>query len=567
MQPQGEDLVGVVESLRARLVALEARVATLEGAASRPGDVRGGVAVTTTVEDPAPSSGFDVAGLAGVAGQGLLGLAGAYLLRALTEQGSIPQALGYSAGAAYALAWLVLVRRAGRSGAVLRASIFGAVSCSMAYPLIWEATARGHLLGPFSAALALTLMTAALLLVASDIRLQALAWIVVAGAVSTAVALLPDATRLLPVMVFIIGLGIATLWLGYVRDWFALRWPMAAVANLLVCWVVFGVPPGRGIETPATAVGLGLLLTAAYLGSILIRTLWRARDVLPFEVVQGFAALAVGIGGALALGREGGTATVGAITLGFGAGCYVASIFVARQRGISANFHFYTTMALALVMTGVMLVCAPATAALVLSLCVAASGIMAARRGLPVLTLHAAAYGTAAALVSGLASGSVVRMIAQPSMEGGWATLGLATAVLTLVCAVSVGVPRADAADWPFAARLARTVLMTIAVAGTAAWTIQLALPLVLRLGAVDRGALATLRSVVVAAAAVGLALLTRRRGLGEALWLAHAALALGAVKLLIEDFPSSRPATLFIALAAYGAALIAAPKLSRRAP
>ncbi|MFN7913904.1 MAG: hypothetical protein U0Q55_01095 [Vicinamibacterales bacterium] len=564
MQAQETDLAGVVESLRERVCALEARVALLE-AGARPAQAdRPALAAP---DEPAPGQPLDLAGLAAVAGQGLLGLAGAYLLRALTEQGVLPLILGYSAGAFYAAVWLVLVWRSGRSGGSLRAAMFGAVSCSVAFPLIWEATARVHLLGPVGAALALTLMTGALLLVASDVRLQSLAWIAVTCAVGTVLALMPDSTRLTPVVLFTTGLGVATLWLGYVRDWFALRWPMAVVANLLVCWVVFGVPPGRGLETPATAVGLGLVLTAAYLGSILIRTLWRARDVVPFEVVQGCAALAVGIGGALALGRDGGTVVVGVATLLLGAACYLAAAFVARQRGASANVHFYTTLALALAMTGILLVFAPASAATVLAVCAAGSGVVAARRGPPVLALHAAAYGSAAALASGLAPEAWTRMIASPAGGHTWTPLGAVTAWVTVACAASLATPRVDSAPWPLPARLARAVVLAIVLAGLAAWTIQTARPLVLRGEAVDDGALATLRTVVLALSAVGLARLASRPAFGEALWLALAALVVGALKLLVQDFPSSRPATLFVALAAYGVALIAAPKLWRRQP
>ena len=37
-----------------------------------------------------------------------------------------------------------------------------------------------------------------------------------------------------------------------------------------------------------------------------------------------------------------------------------------------------------------------------------------------------------------------------------------------------------------------------------------------------------------------------------------------GGVKLAVEDLPHSKPATLFVALAFYGAALIAASRLNR---
>jgi hypothetical protein len=41
--------------------------------------------------------------------------------------------------------------------------------------------------------------------------------------------------------------------------------------------------------------------------------------------------------------------------------------------------------------------------------------------------------------------------------------------------------------------------------------------------------------------------------------------LAWGAVKLVVEDFSSSAPALLFVALALYGAALIVGPRMARR--
>jgi hypothetical protein len=44
--------------------------------------------------------------------------------------------------------------------------------------------------------------------------------------------------------------------------------------------------------------------------------------------------------------------------------------------------------------------------------------------------------------------------------------------------------------------------------------------------------------------------------------WLLYPVLGAAAIKLLVEDVPRSRPSALFIALAVYGLALIAAPRL-----
>jgi len=72
-----------------------------------------------------------------------------------------------------------------------------------------------------------------------------------------------------------------------------------------------------------------------------------------------------------------------------------------------------------------------------------------------------------------------------------------------------------------------------------------------------DPGKLATLRTAVLAAAAVALAVSSRYKRWPEARWLAYPVLVTVGVKLVFEDFPHGRPATLFMALALVGGSLI----------
>jgi hypothetical protein len=60
----------------------------------------------------------------------------------------------------------------------------------------------------------------------------------------------------------------------------------------------------------------------------------------------------------------------------------------------------------------------------------------------------------------------------------------------------------------------------------------------------------------------VTLAFSSRYRRWPEAWWLAYPVLAGVGVKLVFEDFPNGRPATLFVALALVGGALILVAKL-----
>ncbi len=67
---------------------------------------------------------------------------------------------------------------------------------------------------------------------------------------------------------------------------------------------------------------------------------------------------------------------------------------------------------------------------------------------------------------------------------------------------------------------------------------------------------------MVLSAAAVTLALSTRHRRWPEARWLVYPVLILVGIKLFVEDFPHGQPATLFVALAFVGGALLLVARL-----
>jgi hypothetical protein len=83
--------------------------------------------------------------------------------------------------------------------------------------------------------------------------------------------------------------------------------------------------------------------------------------------------------------------------------------------------------------------------------------------------------------------------------------------------------------------------------------------------GQIPAGALATLRTAVLALAALALAMLGRWSRLPEAAWLVYPVLAAGGLKLLLEDIRAGQALTLFISFALYGGALILSPRLSKR--
>ena len=110
-------------------------------------------------------------------------------------------------------------------------------------------------------------------------------------------------------------------------------------------------------------------------------------------------------------------------------------------------------------------------------------------------------------------------------------------------------------------------VVIVVALAWTAAGCITGFVALVLAQsgdGTVDLGVLATVRTGVLAAATLLIAWGAHRDRLREWAWLVYPLLVLIGLKMVAQDFKHSRPATLFIALALYGIALILAPRLRR---
>jgi hypothetical protein len=503
-----------------------------------------------------------VSGMA-LAGRALLVFGGAYVLRALTDAGTLPLAIGAGLGLVYASVWLA----AAYLGAIrqpLKATLDGGVALVIGVPLIWESTARFGLLAPETGTAALGGFALVALLVAWHRHLHLLAWLATAGVIVGGVALLFSTGVPVPIARLMIGLGIVTLWLGYDREWVEMRWVVAAVANLLVVGVTARALGGH--EPAAVAISVQVFLLASYLGLTAARTLVRGRNVIPFEVVQTVLGLIVGLGGAIAVVQASGSGMLplGVASLGLGVITYaVAFAFVDRRQGRGLNFYFYTTFALALTLVGGTLLLADATASLLWGGLAILLTVTARRVRRVALTLHGATYAIVAGWMSGLFAGSVSALTASAAYPWPGFTLTAWAVLLAAVFCCLVRPPR-DADGGPWTSRVPRATLDTVFGLSAAGVLVAYLVPLLAGTpGAnADAGVVATLRTVVLSAAAIAMAVAGRTERLLEMRWLVYPLLVLIGVKLLVEDFPRSAPSTLFLALAVYGGALIIAPRL-----
>jgi hypothetical protein len=548
-----------------QLRRLEGRIAALERAPAAAGARRRAAGAP-----PAARARSDMAAvLSGVSfvGRLLLILAGGFVLRALTDAGTLPASVGVALGLAYAGTWIAFADAAGRAGAATSAGYHGAAAVLVGFPLLFEAASRFRLLSPAAAAVLLTVLGATALAVAARRRLEALAWIVTVGWIATAVALGAASGRLGPPALTLVLLGVATLWMSYVLDWFSLRWPAAVAADLAVGVLAIRVGTGRGAEGAVVAFSLQLVLMALYLGSVAARTLLLRREVLPFEVGQTVAAITAGLGGAafVAVRSGSGASALGAATTALGLAAYgVAFAFLDRDGEHRRNFTFYASAALLLVLAGTGLLLSGEA----LPIAWASLGVVAAalgrrlRRGS--LAAHASAYAVASAIASGLVSHALQALVASPAIA--WSPAPRA-ALPVLAALAAVAWLGAGAATRTGAARVPRIALLGVlafAATGVAiGWTVP-AMAGVPGHGAAA-GEVATVRTALLVAATLLLAWLGRQGGWADAGALAYPALAAAGVKLLLEDVLRSRPATLFVAFACYGIALILVPRLRGR--
>ena len=566
MADRVEDLQSAVRELGNELRRLEARVQELEGRA-RPAVARGRVAeaepatVLPAIATPQ--------GTIALVGRTLLVLAGAYVARALTDGRVVPAGVGVGLGLAYAVFWLLRADR--EAGAGRRESaVFHALAGSLiAFPLLWETTARFGLLGPRAACAALFGFFVLALAVAWRRGLALAAGAATGLTLATAVALLVATHDLLAAFVALLAVAAVLEWLAYHDRWLPLRWGAAlvadAVAFLLAALVTRsqGLPGGYVPLAPPVAAGALLALPALYVVSLAARTLRRERPVTLFEAAQGTLAVVLGFGGAWRVLTAHGSSTVGlgVLALVLGALCYGAAFaFAERRVGQGRNFYFYSTAGGLLALAGANVVAfGPA-----LPFALGGLGLLAAlfgrRFGRMTLRVHSALYLVAGALETGLlvaCAGALAGRETGSLPALAWAA-AVAAAAGWVVLATDRGAPRSGGARAP---QLLLAVLVVFALGK--------ALQAVLWAGLGERvvgdaGVAAVLRTAVLAVLTLGLALAARGGTWPELGWLVYPLVALGGVKLLLQDLRVGRPATLVLSLALYGVVLVLAPRLMK---
>jgi hypothetical protein len=551
VDPRLDDLSARIGAIEERLRALELRspAAPLE----REAETAPPLPVAAATAEPTDRQS-DIA----LFGRSLIGIGGAYLLRALAESHLLPQVGGVALGIVYAALWGYLAWRQAGRGEPHAPTFSAGVAAVVIYPLAWEATARFGMLSRGMALGVILAASAGLLLIAYERRLASPAWIAAAGSIASCSALVLDSTEIGGPLIVIALVGAATWWMAEDRKWILVSWPACLVSALLAVVASMQAISGRGPDTPDLTT-LVLCGTAVIYGAVIGgRPLARGEDLNGFDLLQVTPLLVICLSGSayissglqplqitvpLALGLISGTAYSLALRLS-DAELKLTRIYfgsVAAMCGLTAS-AILTTPRVAGLLWGALAIVAAAAATFIAT---------------PLLTVHAALYAFGAALAPMLLIRSVAMLTGirtTYSISGAESLIILAIAAATVISLMRQESPKSTAAHLSRLALFAMTCLLAVAAFAS----------LMVRLIASDAASSAAVRSATIALASVGLAFLARIRLFRDASVLVYPLLAVGAAKFVLDDFLGGRAATLFITLAIYGLALLIVSKFRR---
>jgi hypothetical protein len=555
-------MVDRIAELESRLAAVERRLSSLEGASSAE------ATPDRAALEPSLGDGF-VSSASTHIGRVLLIFGGAYLLRAITDYQFVPAGLGIFMGASYGMYWLWQAwRKGGIESQRAKAAFYGCTSVLLLLPLLVEAVDRFELLSGPQGVAALAVFSALALGVAALRDLRSIGWLVIAGTIGTAVALLVVTHEAQLVAALLLLLGMASLWAVYWREWMGPRWLGALGANVgVIALLAFSQSDQWSLST-RVPIAFATVLLLMYLISFLVQTHRRGRDVSIFEVAQALAATGIAFVAAILAARSGQVSLmpIGMMVVVIGIGSY-ALAFTPETRAVRRqNFYYYSTLGLVLIVAGSALFTSPTVAAVAWSALAITMAWGSGRNGWVSLSLQSTVLLLAAGAGSGILATGAHALAG--SAGATWPAMQMSHVGIAIATVVCLFIPVAQQSDrWGKLAGLPQLIVLALSVWEVGGLMVTFLGPMLADAAGAEPNAavLAALRTAILSAASVTLALSSRHWRWPEARWLVYPVLILVAIKLFVEDFPNGQPATLFVSLAFLGGALLLVARLLKR--
>lgn len=559
-----EDLPDGLTRLAARVEALEQRVCALEhpaGVMSQAAEQQPSLLVAVEGDEAARAA--TTVSVFSLVGKALLGIAGAYLLRAVAEANVAPSAVVATVAIAYALAWLVWASRA-KSGDWLTGTVYACTSALILAPMLWELMLRFSVLtSTVTAAIVAGFVVAASVL-AWKRELAPVLWVANLTAGTLALGLSIASREMLP----FIGVLLVMVLIGEYgalrgRD-SGVRVVVSLAADVAIWALIFIYSSAESTRASYPNLGAsalivpGLLLFLIVGSSVIYRTVFAGGRITAFETLQTMGAFLLA---ACSLMYFGPAASV----LGFGIACLVlagAGYAVAAVRfsgdGDRRNLTVFAGWSGALMLVGVLL-CLPVK---VQSPMLGGLAVAASWAGARMLRLHMELHGLVFLLAAAAGSGLLNWMLGE--LAGASPGAAQLAGYLVILCAIAcyAGAMLKPGERWQQQA-MAIAFALTATVAVTALLVQALMWLVALRLipGAHH---LAFVRTLTICVVAIGLAFCGARWGRAELAKIGYATLGLLAVKLAAEDLRHGQLAFIAASIFLFAITLIVVPRIVR---
>jgi len=562
-----DDLHDAVAQLTRSLESLERRVHALEHPSEMQPLVPAQAASPTATAHATESlPATQAAGMLSVLGIAMLGIAGAYLLRALAESATFPREAVVAIAIAYAVMWLVAATRPAPE-AWFASITYTSTSVLILIPMLWELTLRFRILPTALTAGALCAFVISASALTWNRHFAAVASIAYASGSVAALVLAISARDPAPFIVALLLMAIGSEYSAGRNHGLRVR-PLVVAAADVGVWAlvyIYSSPAGAHPDYKAVSGALlpvfGLVLLMIYGASANAQTVLRRRPITFFETTQVLIAFLLASWGVLSFWSGAGATVLGILCFIFSAAGYAATFACFGGASEQRNYHVYATGSLVLFLAGSYLSLPP----LWLPVCLSMAAIVATILGVRTIRLtfefHGLAYLAAAAFSSGLLA-YVFRAIA-----GGFPTsptwMVSTVSACAVLCYAAVGRIRGE--QWwhrllyLLSAALAVSVAVALLVCGLAWLTAE---------GTASAAShIAVIRTLTICSMALVLAYSGSRWQRMEMVWMAYVTLVFVASKLLFEDLRHGQLGFTAASIFLYAVTLLLVPRLVRRRP
>ena len=567
------DLPDLIEQLAKRVESLEHRVAALEhlpAAPAKPSAPAAPVAPESAIISPAAAApaSFEAGAAFSVLGRAMLGIAGAYLLRAAAQANLLSNNVAAALAIPYAIGWLVWAART-RANAWFAATAYAGTSALILAPLLWELTFRFQVLSASGAAAVLAVYVAIASVLACKRNLAPVFWVANIAAVLIAIALSIASHAAAPfIAVLLFMLVLCEFAEARGRESGARA--LTSLAADVVIWATIYIyvnPPSSRTEYPdlgmAALIAPGFALLGIFLASVFFGTVVKRQRITVFEVVQTMIAFVLAACGLIFFGPSAAPLLFGILCLAMAAAGYAIVYLFFRGEAAHRNYRVFSTWSAALFLTGCLMALPASWQVISLALAAVVATALGARFNRLTLELHGTAYLLAAAGLSGLVA-FLFHVLADglPGALSGASSWSVYFALLCAVLCYAV-MPRRDNPSW--LQQTLQLVVAFLAVCGAAALLVRGLMGLIALHVEPQPHHLAFFRTFAICVAALALAYGGSHWRRIELTRIGYTAIVLVAIKLVIEDLRHSRLVYIAASIFLFAVTLIAVPRVARR--